>query len=106
MLRKKVRSVKAAIEAGKSRRLLPYIWITAGVAALSVVLHELVYAFDTANISLMYLFPVLFSAVYWGLVPSIYAAAAGVLAFDYFFVPPLLSFSVEDLRYLLSFAVY
>ncbi|WP_225446444.1 ATP-binding protein [Paenibacillus rhizovicinus] len=101
-----MRSVEATVERRKKLALLPYAWITIGVAALSVVLHEFGFAFDAVNIALMYLFPVLFSAVYWGLVPSFYAAAAGVLAFDYFFVPPFLSFSVEDLRYLLSFAVY
>lgn len=88
------------------RLLLPYCWISLGIVALSVILHNLNDMFDTVNIALVYLFPVLFGAVYWGLAPSIYAAAVGVLAFDYLFVPPFLSFSVEDLRYVLSFAVY
>lgn len=106
MPRRKVRSVETAVEQRRGRKLLQYAGTTAGVAALSAVLHEWGQPFDTVNIALVYLFPVLFSAVYWGLVPSFYAAAAGMLAFDYFFVPPLHSFSVADLRYLLSFAVY
>ncbi len=86
--------------------LKPYILITLGIAALTAILNALGFAFDAVNVALIYLFPVLFSAVYWGLRPSFYAAAAGVLAFDYFFVPPFLSFTVEDLRYVLSFGVY
>ncbi|MBM7568674.1 ATP-binding protein [Paenibacillus sacheonensis] len=96
----------AAIERNGKFMLKSYGWITVGTAALTAVLHAFGFAFDPVNIALLYLFPVLFSAVYWGLAPAIYAAAAGVLAFDYFFVPPFLSFSVEDLRYLLSFGVY
>ncbi|MBP3966831.1 ATP-binding protein [Paenibacillus lignilyticus] len=84
----------------------PYVWVTLCVTLLTIVLHALELAFDMVNIALIYLFPVLLSAVYWGLAPSFYAAALGVLAFDFFFVPPFLSFTVADLRYLISFVVY
>ncbi|SDX96648.1 ATP-binding protein [Paenibacillus sp. CF384] len=84
----------------------PYVWVTLCVTLLTIVLHAFELAFDMVNIALIYLFPVLFSAVYWGLGPSFYAAALGVIAFDFFFVPPFLSFTVEDLRYLFSFVVY
>lgn len=62
--------------------------------------------FDLVNVSLLYLLPVLLSAVRWGLWSSLFASLLGVLAFDYFFVPPLMSFSVSDIRYLLTFAVF
>ncbi|MCD1261241.1 DUF4118 domain-containing protein [Paenibacillus athensensis] len=85
---------------------LPYGGVFAAVAALSVVLHRFELAFDLVNIALMYLIPVLVSAVYWGIGPSIAAAASGVLAFDFFFVPPYWSFTVADLRYVVSFLIY
>ena len=62
--------------------------------------------FDNLNIALLYLLPVLFSAVYWGRGPSILASVIGVLSFDIFFIPPVLSVTVHDLRYLLSFAIF
>lgn len=86
--------------------LKPYVGVTLWITLLTAILHAFGLAFDLVNIALMYLFPVLFSAVYWGLGPSFYAASMGVLAFDFFFVPPFLSFTVADLRYLVSFAVY
>ncbi|MDQ0899891.1 DUF4118 domain-containing protein [Paenibacillus sp. V4I7] len=55
---------------------------------------------------LLYLFPVLFSAVRCGRGPSFFAAGLGVLAFDFFFVPPTLSLTVADLRYILAFVVF
>lgn len=84
----------------------PYVWVTLFITLLTIILHTFGLGFDMVNIALIYLFPVLFSAVYWGLGPSFYAASVGVLAFDFFFVPPFLSFTVADLRYTFSFVVY
>ncbi|MBD3919368.1 DUF4118 domain-containing protein [Paenibacillus sp. PR3] len=83
-----------------------YAWVTLAVALLTYIFKDLGLSFDPANIALIYLLPVLLSAVYWGKGVSYYAAGLGVLAFDFFFVPPFLSFSVSDLRYLVSFIVY
>lgn len=83
-----------------------YVIITLLVVVMTVVLHPFGLAFDLVNIALIFLFPVLLSAVYWGLRPAFYAAILGVLAFDFYFVPPLLSFTIADLRYLISFGVY
>ncbi|KRE75514.1 DUF4118 domain-containing protein [Paenibacillus sp. Soil750] len=86
-------------------------WQSYAVTALFIVLLTIFlkgfdFFFDLVNISLLYLFPVLFSAVRWGRGPSFFAAALGVLAFDFFFVPPLLSLTVADLRYILTFVVF
>ncbi|WP_410512280.1 sensor histidine kinase KdpD [Paenibacillus sp. BR2-3] len=84
----------------------PYVWVTLFMILQTAILHTFGLSYDLVNIALMYLFPVLFSAVYWGIGPSLYAAGAGVLAFDFFFVPPIFTFKVSDLRYIVSFAVY
>ncbi|WP_248923959.1 ATP-binding protein [Paenibacillus hamazuiensis] len=84
----------------------PYVWITALIGLLTAVLHPFGLFLDPVNIALIYLIPVLLSAAYGGIGPSFYAALLGVLAFDFFFVPPFLSFTVADLRYLISFAVF
>lgn len=83
-----------------------YAGVTLAVALLTYIFKDLGLSFDPANIALIYLLPVLLSAVYWGKGVSYYAAGLGVLAFDFFFVPPFLSFSVSDLRYLVSFVVF
>lgn len=62
--------------------------------------------FNTVNIALLYNLPILFSAVRGGIGPSIITAGLSVLLFDYFFVTPTFSFTVYDLRYLLSFSIY
>ncbi|MFD0713219.1 ATP-binding protein [Paenibacillus sp. GCM10027626] len=86
--------------------LRSYISTTVLIVLLTMVLKPFGLAFDLVNIAIIYLLPVLFSAVFGGLGPAFYAAILGVLAFNFFFVPPVLSFSVSDLRYLVSFGVY
>lgn len=88
------------------KRVNAYIWVTLAIILLTVLLHIIGKSDDLVNVALVYLFPILISAVYWGMGPAVYAATLSVVMFDFFFVPPYLSFTVEDLRYLISFGVY
>lgn len=83
----------------------PYIWVTLSIVLLTLVLKWIPF-FDLVNIALMYLLPVLISAVYGNKGSSFYAAGLSVLAFDFFFVPPRLSFTVADLRYVVSLVIF
>jgi two-component system sensor histidine kinase KdpD len=60
---------------------------------------------EPTNLVMIYLATVVLSAVYLGRGPSLLAAVAGVLAFDYFLVPPYLTFAVGDTQYVLTFIV-
>jgi two-component system sensor histidine kinase KdpD len=60
---------------------------------------------ELANIVMVYLAAVVVSAIWLGRGPAILAAAAGVAAFDFCFVPPRWTFAVSDVQYLLTFAV-
>lgn len=60
---------------------------------------------ELANIAMVYLAGVVVSAVWLGRGPSVVAAILGVAAFDYFFVPPQLTFAISDAQYLLTFIV-
>lgn len=60
------------------------------------------------NIALVFLIAVLASAVSYGLVPSLFACVVAVLAFNFFFLPPLYTFTIadpENVVALLTFAV-
>lgn len=61
---------------------------------------------ELVNIALLYLIPVLLSAVWWGRWPSYFTAVSSVLAYDFLFVPPTLTFSVADIRYLWGFIIF
>ena len=48
------------------------------------------------SISLVFLMAVLASAIAWGLLPSLFAAVVSMLAYNFFFLPPLYTFTVGD----------
>ena len=56
------------------------------------------------NMVMIYQLAVVIAAVKLGLRPAIATAFSGVLAFDFFFVPPRLTFSVADKEYLVTFS--
>jgi two-component system sensor histidine kinase KdpD len=59
--------------------------------------------FAPASLLMIYLLSVVISAFYFGFGASIFVSVLGVLAFDFFFVPPSLTFEVADVEYLFVF---
>ncbi|MGZ8263370.1 MAG: DUF4118 domain-containing protein [Burkholderiales bacterium] len=60
---------------------------------------------ELSNIIMLYLLGVVPVAIYFGRGPSILASVLSVATFDFFFVPPYLTFAVSDTEYLVTFAV-
>ena len=58
------------------------------------------------NLSMIFLTAVLFSAVAWGLGPSILASILSVVVYDFFLVPPLYTFTVASPQDLLALMVF
>ena len=61
--------------------------------------------FGLANLIMVYLLGVLLVATRSGRGPSILASVLSVAAFDFFFVPPYLTFAVTDYQYVVTFGV-
>jgi two-component system sensor histidine kinase KdpD len=61
--------------------------------------------FDLVNVAMVYLLGVVVVALRFTLGPAIVAAVVSVAAFDWLFVPPRGRFSVDDVQYLLTFAI-
>ena len=58
---------------------------------------------EPTNLVMPYLAVVLIAALYLGRAPAVLSAVLGVLAFDFFLVPPYLTFAVSDTQYVLTF---
>ncbi|RZI44144.1 two-component system sensor histidine kinase KdbD [Herbaspirillum sp. HC18] len=86
-------------------RLRRYLWTVAASVFTTAVATPLHGYFDLANIVMLFLLNVVLVAVRFGRGPAILSAFLGVAAFDFFFVPPRLTFAVSDLQYLVVFAV-
>jgi two-component system sensor histidine kinase KdpD len=61
--------------------------------------------FELSNIIMVYLLGVVGVSAWTGRGPSVLASVLSVLAFDFFFVPPYLSFTVLDSQYIVTFSV-
>ncbi|HEX4300021.1 MAG TPA: DUF4118 domain-containing protein [Gammaproteobacteria bacterium] len=82
-----------------------YAAALAGVALCSLADWALLRGLDSSNLVMTYLLVVVLAAFYFGRGPATVSAVLGVLAFDFFFVPPYLTFAVADSQYLFTFAV-
>lgn len=74
-----------------------------GITGISFIGKDLL---GIVNITLLYLLLTLFSAVRYGVAYSFFTALVGVLLFDFLFIEPYYRFSVNDLRYILSFIIF
>ncbi len=78
------------------------VLVVALVTAGSTPLHD---RLDLANIVMIFLLSVVFSAVRLGRGAAVLSAFLSVAAFDFFFVPPRFTFAVHDAQYLVTFTV-
>lgn len=84
---------------------LHYLQATAVVVLCTLACRPMRGRFDSSNLIMVYLLGVAYVAVRHGQGPSALAACLSVAAFDFFFVPPYLTFAVSDKQYVLTFAV-
>ncbi|MGV2289463.1 sensor histidine kinase KdpD [Trinickia sp. YCB016] len=99
------RAWRDALAAGGERRSPPRMYayaavICAVITGLASLLHAHI---DLTNLAMLYLLGVVFAAVKLGRGPGVMLSFLSVAAFDFFFVPPRMSFSVSDTQYLLTF---
>jgi two-component system sensor histidine kinase KdpD len=88
-----------------SAKPVHYVWSAAVVVLCSLVCWGMLGRFDRSNLVMVYLLGVAFVASRYGRAPSALAAILSVAAFDFFFVPPYLTFAVSDTQYVVTFAV-
>lgn len=77
-----------------------------GLVVLATLLGKLAPEFFApANMIMVYLLCVVATALFWGFGPSILMSVLSVLAFDFLFIPPVLTFTVFDTKYIFTFIV-
>lgn len=97
---------------GLSKRLSPrkknyyqsYVWAVV-VTLISTLIARLMHSrFEVANLVMVFLLGVVFTAARFGRGPSILASFLGAAILDFFFVTPYFSFSIADTQYLVTLA--
>ena len=90
----------AAFRPGPYVRSLGMVAIALGAAKL---IDQVI---DVPNLSLVFLAAVLLSAISYGLGPSLVASAASVLAYNFFFLPPVYTFTIADPANVIALAAF
>jgi two-component system sensor histidine kinase KdpD len=72
---------------------------------LGMLVRGLGMAVPTIDAAMLYLLAVVVAAARYRKGPAVTAAIIGIASFDFFFVHPFYTFSVSDVRYLLTFGV-
>lgn len=86
-------------------RWIGYLSAAAAAAACTLIGFAMAPRFDIVNIAMVYLLAVVIVALRFTRGPAILSAVLCVAAFDFAFVPPQGTFTVNDAQYLVTFAI-
>ncbi|KQZ77004.1 histidine kinase [Sphingopyxis sp. Root214] len=90
---------------GRWGRPADYIWSLVMVAAMTALARLLLAAIDLGNIALLFLVPVMFAAATFGLRAGLFAGLASSLAYNFFFLPPTGTLTVNNPENVVSILV-
>ena len=82
-----------------------YGWAAAVTAACTGVAFVMDPTFSETNVAMIYVLGATIAGLRLGRGPGTLTAVASVAAFDFFFVPPRMTFQVSDAQYLITFLV-
>ncbi len=88
-----------------TRRPKDYLGSSAIVALCTVIAAFMTGHFEPSNVIMVYMLGIVIVASQYGRGPAVFASVISVASFDFFFVPPFLTFAVSDTQYLVTFAV-
>ncbi|HQR32461.1 MAG TPA: DUF4118 domain-containing protein [Blastocatellia bacterium] len=83
-----------------------YLFAVACVATVTTALAPFHNQFSSTTVALALLLVVLFAATGWGSRPALVAAILGVLCFNFFFLPPIHTFTIADPQNWIALAVF
>ncbi len=89
----------------KSRRY-GYLFAVLGIALVTAALAPIHSRLSSTTVALIFLLVVLFTATGWGSRPAFLASAIGGLSFNFFFLPPVHTFTIAELENWVALAVF
>src|SRR5262245_49736901 len=88
------------------RAPLHFLYATVAVAIALVVGESLTWLTPIPNLSMVFLLAVLVTAMSFGIWPAIFASVLSFLAYNYFFIPPLYTFTIAEPYELLALVIF
>ena len=87
-------------------KLASYLGSFVGVGLITLLLAPFQSQINSTSVSLFYLLLVLFIALFWGSGPALFASVLGVIALNFFFLPPLYTLSIAHPQNWVALAVF
>jgi K+-sensing histidine kinase KdpD len=81
---------------GVGRNVNGYLFAVGGIAVVTAALGHFHREISSTTVALAFLLIVLFSATGWGIRPAMVASFLAVLCFNYFFLPPVYTWTITD----------
>lgn len=101
-----LRPVSSATADGNSVLFGTMLQALAGVGITTGALLSVSGILHLEHVSIVYLLPVLIAATWWGAIPAIVAALAGVAASAFFFYPPLYDLRVSNPQQIVDLCLF
>lgn len=99
-------STGAAPAASSNKITKEYFFALLMVGFITMLMAAMADKMELVNVALIYLLPVLISAMWWGRKVSYFTTVLSILGFEYYFIQPQNTFWVDDIRYLWSFIIF
>ena len=87
-------------------RWVGYIGSVFGSAAVTAFLSPFRDHINSTTVALAFLLVVIFVAILWGSRPALLASVLGVVCFNFFFIPPVYTFTIADPQNWVALAVF
>ena len=87
-------------------KVMPYLWSTIAVGAAVLSGYLLATLTPLPNLSMIFLMAVLFAAVSFGMWSAIYASFLSFLAYNFFFIQPLYTFTIAEPYEFLALVIF
>ncbi len=106
------RQIEATPPAPPRRRMrfvlqpLPFLYATLAIGAALAIGEGLTALTPIPNLSMLFLVAVLLVAVNFGIWPAIYASGLSFMVYNFFFIPPLYTFTVAEPYELLALLIF
>ena len=90
----------------KNQIFFPYFSAVAGILAATALLLVFYDRINPTTVALAFILIILFTATFLGRNPALFSSLAAMICFNFFFLPPVRTFSISDSQNIIAWAAF
>ena len=98
--------LKKGISSNIFKKIIPYLIVILLVGGSAGILIPFQNQLNSTTVALIFLIPVLICTTWWGFGPGIISAILTFLIYNFFFLPPYLTFTVRDSQDIVALGIF